>query len=455
MDPLTATSFLCGFQPPGLVLRPPVDQVQPQMAPLPGEPLLERTSQLPYSYATEHFVVRWGDDQDFRDGFEVTIGEDLETAWAHQVDDRGWERPPGSDVYKVDAFLGNTHPGGPTIDFDGAYVTLDTLQTYPYIVIAPSVVENYDYDPDGSASVLFHEFNHTLQLGAGLYEGARGAFWYEATANWMAVDTSGRDRDVSEWGSFLLHPEFAVYSFQSIDDDSNPARAFRQYSAAMFVRHISDTYGPELIRRSWDETDTDAQPLVWLDTEIPQGIRAEYHDFAVSHAVGDNPYARFYGRGADNAAYSAGQNSITAWLPDEGGSAAPPPASRPEAFGWNRLAWSVPYDTSVVFRYRPEDGTEGSAASFSSTAIVERQGGFDYHPFDTEVALDLQAGDFLSIVLTSAPESHRDREKFPYTYDFEVAEPQGSKGCGCESAPVAPGWQRLLWPVATRQRSLR
>lgn len=455
MEPLATTAFLCGFHPPAMVVRPPAD-ILPLMAPLPGEPLLERDSELPHSYATEHFVVRWGDDQDFAPGFELQIGDDLEFAWEHQVDLRGWDRPPQTDVFKLDVFIGNTHVGGPTIDFDGAYVSLEPIGNYPYMVVGPSVVDAYEGNPDSSSSVLYHEFNHTLQLGEGLYDGPRGAFWYEATANWAAVDTSGDDRQVRIWGSFLLHPEFAVYSFQSIYEDSQPERAFRQYAAAMFVRHISDTYGPDLIRRSWDETDTDAQPLVWLDEQIEQGIRAEYHDFAVAHAVGDTPYAREYARGAEDSAYSVGQNSITAWLPDEGGTAQPPPRSRPEAFGWNRLVWSAPTDASVVFRYTAEAGTDGSTPSFESTAVVEHEGAFSYHPFDSEVAVDVQAGDFLSIVLTSVPASHRDREQFPYTYTFEVAELAEPKGCGCVTPGAGLGsWMLLLLPLALRLRGAR
>lgn len=442
MDPILGTGLLCGFDP---TLRPVVPLPPPMSYDVPAEgPLLTHDSSWPHLHETEHFAIRWGDEGAAPAEAIEGIGRDLELAWDHQVEALGWVRPRGTDTHRVDVFFGNTHTAGPGIDFDGAYVTVG-LDMLPYIVVSPAVVDAYGGRGEASSTaVMYHEFNHTLQLGDELYDGDRGAFWFEASANWASASTGGEDVEVSSWGPFLLHPELAVYTFASIDDFSEPERYQRQYQAAMFVRYLSDHFGDDLIRRSWDEVESGiASPIPWLDEQLDDGVRAIYADFAATHAVGDHPYARAYSEGARQQAYFSANVGVTKHLDIEGGAGSIEDALLPEAFGWNRLAWTALEQGTVTFRHDPaSEGSAGSTPGWLNTAVVERRGAFSYTPFDREVTLDVEAGDFVSFVLTSVPERHVDRETFGYSYDLAVEAEPTKGGCACAASPDT-SWTRV------------
>lgn len=456
MDLLTATGFVCGLHTtheivPFDVPAQPIAYFDQQ----PTEDRLEREHpDVPYSFSSEHFVIRWGDGQSFIDGFEERVAEDLEFAWRHQVDERGWGLPLEADVYKIDVYMGNTDPNVPSINFDGAYVTLDEAQTHPYIVVSPSIIEAYasdDYDP---IQILSHEFNHTLQVGEGTYDGYRGQFWFEATANWAAADTMGGTTEVETWGPFLLHPEYALYSFQFIGDTSDPRRSQRQYNAAMFVRFLSDRHGVDLIRQSWDDADPQQDPFEWLDAALDDGFREEFVEFAVSHGVGDTPYARLYAEYADRFGNFQGREAVTLWLPPEGGAQSIDVDLYPEGYAWNRLVWSALEDSTLTFSFDADDeGDRDSLAEFVQVAVVEFEGEFTRYPIDDTLTLDVPAGAFVNFMLISVADDHRPREQFTYDYTIEVTRTEvDSGGCGCATSGPSASWGLLLLPALLRRR---
>ena len=191
MDLILGSGLICGFDP---TYRPVAPPLPPPMAyDLPADtPLTVRPSNWPHLAETEHFVIRWGDEGAAPSEAIEGIGRDLEDAWVHQVDTLGWIRPRGTDTDKVDVYLGNTHSSGPTIDFDGAYVTTG-IDSIPFVVISPAVVNAYGTRRESSSTmVVAHEFNHTLQLCDDLYGGDRGAFGFQRHCD---VTHAGLDQD--------------------------------------------------------------------------------------------------------------------------------------------------------------------------------------------------------------------------------------------------------------------
>ncbi|MCA9570311.1 MAG: hypothetical protein KC656_20850, partial [Myxococcales bacterium] len=426
MESLLGAAMLCGFHPPD-----PGRSAEPLWRM--GTPLenLEERDPIgtPNSLASEHFVVRWGDDGELPEGFDQLLLDDLEASWAYQIDTAGWERPVGTDVYKMNVYVGNTFEGGRTISFSGGYTWLQ--DGVPEIVLSPDSLQTYRGSGRARIRLVSHEFNHALQIGRpGLYEDQDAAFYYEATANWMAAQQTEDVEEFAEWGAFLLHPRFAIDTFE--DFSAQSPRAGRQYQAAMFVQHVSDHYGVDLVRQSWDEATGSVLPLDWIDQATEEPFRDIFVDFAVTHATGDHIHASAYASGASQGAFFGGAEAITAWIPEEGGAGTPGGTEIPERYAWNHLVYDALEGGTLRFGFvAAERGSQGTPSDFETVAVIERAGEYEQVPFQGEVELEVQGGDFVHFVVVSVPPTADYRERFGYSWSLGV-EPVA--GCGCTTS---------------------
>jgi hypothetical protein len=434
MTPVAA-AMLCGFQPP---TDPPLHQPA-KMAPATGERVVNPVWPGPYAAESAHFTLWWGDDRDVPQFVVDGLLDDLEDSWAAQVDELGWAPPVGTDAFKVNAYIGNSYPEGPTIDFTGGYVTLDD-DGVPYVVFAISAVDSIGWNPGPVHRLVQHEFNHLVQLGEpDLYSTRRGQFYFEATANWVSAEVTGDVEEYADWGGYLLQPHFSVHAFGNLFDDED-RRSGRQYLTALYVQYLADRYGPELIRRSWDEAPGASDPLDWIDAAIDDDLEDVFVDFAVGHATGDHPLASTYAQGASAAAQrGAPIESILAWIPPEGGEGRAMGRQRPEGTSWSRVVFPADQDAVVTFTFQPDDeGTRGTPARFRSVAVVERAGTFERVPFDEEVVLDVRTGDMVHFVHVAVPVGYQDEERFGFDYTLDVAPERAGCGCASGSSWFAP-----------------
>ena len=70
----------------------------------------------PLTRETTHFVIKWGQFDDFSNSEIDMLAEALETSWSHEIDGLEYPAPKGSETFKVNVYIGNTLDDGPTIN---------------------------------------------------------------------------------------------------------------------------------------------------------------------------------------------------------------------------------------------------------------------------------------------------------------------------------------------------
>jgi hypothetical protein len=236
---------------------------------------------IPHSRESTHFVAWWGDDgpvisNETADALLLA----LEEVWAAEITEMAYPQPAGTDVYKMNFYLGDTDSRLPAIQ-GGAYYTVD-IEGYPMLVSHTSMIQA---DLRGVAA---HEFFHALQDACNTYEySGQGAFYWEAGANWMPIEVFPdlRVSHDSIW-AVVMKPELPLNQFK-YPDEWTP-ETIHQYGAWIWVQYLDEVVGgPDLIRDSWTLAEADGDPLLMVGDLTETPVEALFFDFATRNATWD------------------------------------------------------------------------------------------------------------------------------------------------------------------------
>jgi hypothetical protein len=387
-----------------------------------------------------HFALRSGPMITLSDEDATTILDALETAYRKYVVDMGLPAPIGSAQYYVNTYIGNSGGGAPDIDFEGAYTSVDN-EGFPYMTIHPSLLQAAEY----LQSTTAHELFHTIQDATGpLYdyeEGLRSGWWWEATAEWGAVETF--PQYVEEFaGAYAMQPQISV-NYMDYPDEGTLIE-YHHYGAAILPRYLTEKLGDwTIVRDTWKplappsaRSAVAALDRILAARTTPTSLRGIMADFALRNTIWDYRRGDLYSRFADETARGYGRNEDLRIVAEvaAGGTTA---ESRVDDA---RLPWGLAYNVIRVKRPTPgpwtvafhgdATGSAGDPATFDvivarvkERTLVEAQ---KLTLTDGAATLDVpevKSGESLLLVVASIPEVFERDEIFGYTYELRSTAP--------------------------------
>lgn len=255
----------------------------PTLTPLPSptinpsklnDPDRPRLSGQTLVYGTEHFLIHYtnsGDDMVLvgdADGsglpdYVEQVGAAMETSWQVEIVQMGWAAPPSDDGIggdaRYDVYLANIYGDGTAGYTDGGYrdttigdnpntTVVENDASFSYITIDNDFREDHTIPAVEMMQVTAaHEFNHALQFG---YDGNEPADWlWEATATWMEDMVYDHINDAEYYLDAVLGDTGACQVAQE-----SRSGDYHWYGNWIFLRYISETYGPDVIRNIWENT---------------------------------------------------------------------------------------------------------------------------------------------------------------------------------------------------------
>ncbi|MBA2321251.1 MAG: hypothetical protein H0V89_08850 [Deltaproteobacteria bacterium] len=448
-------------------------------APPAGELALRDVFGVPNVETSEHFALRWGDGAAVTTAQVGRLLDSFEAAWSHQVEYMGHPAPLGSDVYKFNVYIGDTGEGTPeSLGAAGYYWTDD--EGAPMVVIAASLLV---YEDSTDATAL-HEFYHAIQgsLNRFPYDGL-GAWFWEATAEWAAIQTHPFNADMgSLLFGYLLLPHLPVNSFDY--PDSGTLAEYHQYGAFLFPHYLTtEVVGFELVRDAWVVPGEDGDPIevmrAWLAAD---GIDLDdaWLDHIAANAAYDYPLGEVWAASVDAMAeYVDGEHPLTATFSGAGRHEPHRVEDRdtaPGRYGYNVLVLASPISGDVEVEIVGDAvGDEGSPAHFGARVIHLDDGIPTYYPvaFDglvgTAVVPVDRADEIRVVVGAWTPETaHWTDEVFPYEVTMGIGEAPAETSDGvaiggipeeevvpsiCGTATPMAGWLALPLLAWTRRRS--
>jgi hypothetical protein len=235
---------------------------------------------------SDNFVLWWGNSAN--PAIDTEEAADLlnsfELAWFSEIDTLGFSAPESTASYKFNVYLGDT--GGPSSLGANGYYFYDD-DDWPMIVIAPELLGT-----ETGFVTAAHEFFHAIQDSTGAYVYADDAAWYfEATAVWSEAKVyPGNTEYVRFIPSLGFLPHLPINFFEY--PDSLDLEEYHHYGASLFIKHLEEVYGSDLIHASWQENSSDNDPLEVLKTLLEaQGSTLEtaFFDFFDRNGTWDYP----------------------------------------------------------------------------------------------------------------------------------------------------------------------
>lgn len=180
----------------------------------------------------------------------ATASTVMEEVWTKEITIMGWREPKadgtlGGGIDKFDVYLGDVGAQGIY-----GYCSNDPGQTTRaqtgYCVLDNDFVE-FPPDPVKARKVTAaHEFNHAIQFA---YDVAEDSWLFEATATWMEDEVYDDVNDNYQYlpTGQLGRPETPADVFGPSGDD-----AFAPYGNFIWMRYLSETFGPEAVRAIWE-----------------------------------------------------------------------------------------------------------------------------------------------------------------------------------------------------------
>ncbi|MBT3219731.1 MAG: hypothetical protein HN348_11615, partial [Proteobacteria bacterium] len=238
-------------------------------------------------YETEHFAIWWGSSFFDVDSID-SLGEAFELGWDEALA-MGYPTPTGTDMYKFNVYIGDT--GGPSSYGASGYFYYDP-EDWPMVVIDSDIVGT-----DTGLTTAVHEYFHAIQDGVQTYQYSDIAAWYfESTAMWFESLLYAETAEFAHFlYAFAFLPELPLNYFNYPETMSTDE--YHHYGTFVFISHLEEHYGRELIRRSWMEAPRQGDPLETLDKLLKEqgaNIVDTFFSFAVRNATWDYEYESLY-----------------------------------------------------------------------------------------------------------------------------------------------------------------
>jgi len=254
------------------------------------DPYLEYTVEEAPPIDTAHFRIHYVTSSDDRStaSYAAQVSQFMEEVWAREVTTLGWTAPKpdgsrGGGENKFDVYLGNVGA-----DSLYGYCSVDPGQRSPsqhsYCVLDNGFTEFRGTSADAAAKVTAaHEFNHALHF---TYDVTDDPWFMEATATWMEDEVYDDIDDNYQYlgTSALSHPEVPADTWAEFMD---PTLGGFQYGQFVWLRYLSESRGPGVIRDIWEKTaSVDVYSLEAIAAVVGgrNGFANRFADFAAVNA---------------------------------------------------------------------------------------------------------------------------------------------------------------------------
>ena len=221
-----------------------------------------------------HAIAHFDDDGNGVPDYADFVADTYEDVWDLQITQLGYREPPVDDDGRYDIYIKNLSNQGV---YGFTWPDPGGTTTASYAEIDNNFSENIYYTKGRRAVQVTaaHEFYHGIQFA--YFANFAAGWWQEASATWMedvAYD------DVNDYyfyvPVYLADPEASVdfFSFGSL----------RPYAETIFAHYVSEVYGPETIRATWESLGSRTVSSYDIDdigAALPGGFAAAYPRFAI------------------------------------------------------------------------------------------------------------------------------------------------------------------------------
>lgn len=416
-----------------------------------------------------NFVVKWGPNGSFTDEqLDLMLGG-FEDGWAKLIGEMSHTPPTGTGTYLFNVYIGNT--GGPSPDISGAagYTYIDN-DGYPYIVIAPEIVDYYnteDYAAYGDHTMV-HEFFHAVQFSTGAYDLSSdydAYFWWESTAEWAAAVTyPSSPYNYAFVGAYAMLPHLPLHYVDYPDEGT--LIELHHYGAGIFAQYITEIAADEwVIRDSWENAGPNDDPLQLVDGLLGAhgtSLRAIFADYTAHNVQWDYQQGAIFRSNTEYfvSAYPGEDDRIAAEIPGEGIEELQdvPYDLAPKRFGYSVVRLRNPAEGNLTLSLEVDPNDAGDVAAVAVRSVLGSVGYVALTPADgaperLEAALpDLTSSETVELVVTNQSASLLS-PPLPFRYAARIQAP-GEKGddapagCACSLGAVPGAGQNgaaLLW----------
>ena len=247
-----------------------------------------------YTLSGDDAVAIEDEDGDGIPDYVEAVAEALEFAWVVEIETLGWAEPPPDrefggdgryDVYlqDLDFNISGTAEGGQGQLFVGDNPNTSGIELYSsasFVRIDNDFKELEELGFPASTvtymrNTVAHELMHGLQFG---YDATEPHGWlWEATATWVETLVYPAIQNV---------PLYLTPAFKSTDTcllayggDEREEDQLHWYSRWLFLRYLSETHGPEIIREIWEQAvrldgyETLEATLAEYGTDLDEAVR--------------------------------------------------------------------------------------------------------------------------------------------------------------------------------------
>jgi len=417
----------------------------------------------PSRQTSEHFVLHWGDDQDFDEAQATRVLDLLEESWDVYVDEYGHQPPEDSDIYYINAYIGSSFDGAPELFGGTAYRNMDP-DGRSYLVFN---ADRLGDDPDWVAFVAAHETYHVFQypLRSTRWDTSE-VWWLEATAQSMSYRLTGDERfAIDRVRAWVFYPYLPLDDAQSLDYEVTSS--MHRYGAYLFTEDLIDELGTDAIVRTF-QVPAEGGPLEQMRTELDQvdaDLDRVFMRTVTSTLTGDRRNGEAVAAHLEahsDEPEAAGRFTIE--VPPGGTDAlAPAPTETlPGSYAWNVLRWSTPEPGTYRIHVLPtQDERWDDLQPELHVELVQRTadgstrqqtlaaGTLDsIHP-DVQIDHDVEEA-YVVVAFAADLQGYLAEGGFAYEWQVQrMPDPYEEAGCACSTSTGPLSWTWLALPLLT------